>query len=91
MTDPPSLHAVQPGAEAASIHVHWQPSTEVFDFSIDQATRASTLKHWLSNHVACNAPHMHLVFGATQLHDHAPLSQHVGHGDTLRAHPKRGG
>ena len=91
MADTPLLDFVQPGTEAAVIHVRWQPSTEVFDFSIDEATRASTLKHWLSDHVPCNAPHMHLVFGATQLQDHAPLSQHVGHGDTLLAHPKRGG
>ena len=75
----------------AMIQVQWQPSTEVFEFCMNDGTTASDLKDWLARRVACYAAHMHLVFGATQLQDHVPLSQYVGGGDTLLAHPKRGG
>ena len=75
----------------AAISVRWQPTTEVFDFSFDEAITVSALKDWLSVRVGCNAPHMHLVYGLTQLRDDIPLSQYVGHGDTVLAHPKRGG
>ena len=75
----------------AAISVRWQPTTELVDFSFDEATTVSVLKEWLSARVACNAPHMHLVYGLAQLRDEIPLSQYVGHGDTVLAHPKRGG
>ena len=77
--------------DLAAISVRWQPTTELFDFSFDEATTVSALKEWLSARVGCNAPHMHLVYGLTQLRDEIPLSQYVGHGDTVLAHPKRGG
>ena len=77
--------------DLAAISVRWQPTTEVFDFSFDETTTVSALKDWLSAQVGCNAPHMHLVYGLTQLRDEIPLSQYVGHGDTVLAHPKRGG
>ena len=77
--------------DQALIRVRWQPTTEVFDFSFDETTTVSALKAWLSAQVGCNAPHMHLVYGLTQLRDEIPLSQYVGHGDTVLAHPKRGG
>ena len=77
--------------DRAAISVRWQPTAEVFDFSFDEATTVSALKDWLSAQVGCNAPHMHLVYGLTQLRDEIPLSQYVGHGDTVLAHPKLGG
>ena len=77
--------------DQALTSVRWQPTAEVFDFSVDEATTVSALKEWLSAQVGCNAPHMHLVYGLTQLRDEIPLSQYVGHGDTVIARPKRGG
>merc|ERR1711884_63435 len=60
--------------DLAAISVRWQPATELFDFSFDEATTVSALKEWLSARVACNAPHMHLVDGLTQLRAEIPLS-----------------
>ena len=77
--------------DLAAISVRWQPTTEVFDFSFDETTTVSALKAWLSAQVGCNAPHMHLVYGLTQLRDEILFSQYVGHGDTVLAQPKRGG
>ena len=77
--------------DQALIRVRWQPTTEVFDFSFDETTTVWALKAWLSAQVACDVPHMHLVYGLTQLRDETPLSQYVGDGDTVLAHPKRGG
>ena len=77
--------------DAAIIHVRWLPSTEVFDFRIDDTTTVLALKTWLSGEVACGAPHMHVDYAYRQLRDDVPLSQFVGHGDTVCARPKRGG
>ena len=75
----------------ATIHVRWLPSTEVFDFTIDDTTTVLALKVWLSAAVGCDAPHMHVDHALTQLRGDIPLSQYVGHGDTVVARPKRGG
>ena len=77
--------------DAANIRVCWLPSTEIFDFTIDEATTTLALKVWLSTRVGCYATHMHIYFGMTQLPDEVPLSQCAGHGDTVVARPKRGG
>ena len=77
--------------DLAAISVRWQPTAEVFEFSFDKTNTVSALKDWLPAQVGCSAPHMHLVYGLTQLRDEIPLSQYVGHGDTLIAQPKRGG
>ena len=77
--------------ETAVLHVRWLPSTEVFDFSFDEATTVLALKAWLSSQVGCGAQHMHIVSGLTQMRDETPLSQYVRHGDTVLAKPKRGG
>ena len=77
--------------ETTVIHIRWLPSTEVFDFSFDEATTVLALKAWLSSQVGCNAPHMHLVYGLTQMRDEIPLSQYVRRGDTVLAKPKQGG
>ena len=77
--------------DAANISVCWLPSTEIFDFTIDEATTTLALKVWLSTRVGCYATHMHIYFGMTQLPDEVPLSQYAGHGDTVAARPKRGG
>ena len=74
----------------ATIHVQWMPSTEVFDFPIDETTTVFALKTWLATEVGCDAPHMHVDY-ATQLRDEVPLSQYVRNGDTVFARPKRGG
>ena len=76
---------------AANIRVRWLPSTEIFYFTIDEATTTLALKVWLSTRVGCYATHMHIYFGMTQLPDEVPLSQYAGHGDTVVARPKRGG
>ena len=77
--------------ETAVIHVRWLPSTEVFDFSFDEATTVLALKAWLSSQVGCSAQHMHLVYALTQMRDEIPLSQYVRHGETVLAKPKQGG
>ena len=77
--------------DTAIVHVLWQPTTEVFDLPIVETTTVFALKDMLATRVACDAPHMHLVFGLTQLRDEVPLSQYVGHGDTVLGRPKRGG
>ena len=77
--------------ETAVLHVRWLPSTEVFDFSFDEATTVLALKAWLSSQVGCGAQHMHIVSGLTQMRDEIPLSQYVRHGDTVLAKPQRGG
>ena len=77
--------------DTATIHVRWLPSTEVFDFRIDETTTVIALKTWLSAEVACGASHMHVDYAYRQLRDDVPLSQFVGHGDTVYARPKRGG
>ena len=77
--------------DVATIHVRWLPSTEVFDFPIDDTTTVFALKAWLSREVGCEAQHMHVDYAFPQLRGDAPLSQYVGHGDTVYARPKRGG
>ena len=77
--------------DMATIHARWLPSTEVFDFTIDDTTTVLALKVWLSAEVGCDAPHMHVHRAFTQLRDEVPLGQYVGHGDTVFARPKRGG
>eukprot|EP00974_Lingulodinium_polyedra_P087414 8472730-Lingulodinium_polyedra.AAC.1 len=81
---PFALHEVLENVQlaVATIHVRWLPSTEVFDFPIDNATTVFDLKAWLPSEVACYAPHMHVGYALTQLRDEAPLGQYVGHGDT---------
>ena len=77
--------------ETAVIHARWLPSTEVFDFSFDEATTVLALKAWLSSQVGCSAQHMHIVYALTQMRDEIPFSQYVRHGETVLAKPKRGG
>ena len=77
--------------ETAIIRVRWLPSTEAFDFRIDDTTTVLELKTWLAAKVACGAPQMHVDYAYRQLRDDVPLSQLVGHGDTVYARPKRGG
>ena len=92
--EPPSAMAVavrDVQLDAANIRVCWLPSTEIFEFTIDETTTTLALKVWLSTRVGCHAPHMHIYYGITQLPDEVPLSQYAGHGDTVDARPKRGG
>ena len=77
--------------DAANIRVCWLPSTEIFEFTINETTTTLSLKVWLSTRVGCYAPHMHIYYGITQLPDEVPLSQYAGHGDTVEARPTRGG
>ena len=77
--------------DTANIRVCWLPSTEIFEFTIDETMTTLAVKVWLSTRVGCAAPHMHIDFGITQLPDEVPLSQYAGHGDTVVARPKRGG
>ena len=88
---PLALHEVLRDVQldAATIHVRWLPSTEVFDFPTNGTTTVFDLKAWLAGKVRSDAPPMHVGHGVTQLRDEAPLSQYIGHGDTVLARTKQ--
>ena len=60
--------------DSACVRVRWLPSTEIFEFTIDETTTTLALKMWLSARVGCAAPHMHIDYGITQLPDEVLLS-----------------